>query len=350
MSRFACELINNISEYVPGEQPKDKSYIKLNTNENPYYTSEMAVEAISKQLLRGLNRYSDPESTQLIKAIANYYNVSEENVMVTNSSDEALAFAFKCYGGAGLCYPDVTYGFYDVIANFFGFSAEHIPLDKNFCVKPDDYFNKGKTIVIANPNAQTGIELSEAKLLKIIENNPDNVIICDRAYGDFGSVDAISLTKKYKNLLTVSTFSKSRSLAGARVGYVIADSSLICDMKKAKNSFHPYNVNSVSSALATKAILDDKYFKESIKKIIASRESMRNELKSLGFNILQSSSNFILAEHKNVSGETLYKELKRRGALVRIFKDERIKNFIRITVGTEQEIAKLVEMIKDILR
>ncbi|MDE7075886.1 MAG: aminotransferase class I/II-fold pyridoxal phosphate-dependent enzyme [Clostridia bacterium] len=222
MSRFTTDLINGIQPYTPGEQPGDKRYIKLNTNENPFYTSQSAVARISESVLRNLNRYSDPECNELTKAIAAYYGVEPANVLVTNGSDEALAFAFYSYCKSGVCYPDVTYGFYDVIANLFGCPIEHIALEKDFTVNFENYFNKGKTVVLANPNAQTGIELSLSNIEQIIKNNRDNIVIIDQAYADFGNCNAIGLTKQYDNLVVVNTFSKSRSLAGARVGYVIA--------------------------------------------------------------------------------------------------------------------------------
>lgn len=350
MSKFARDTVNGISPYVPGEQPRDKKYIKLNTNENPYYTSEKAVKRIDKSVLEELNRYSDPENVVLTKTIADYYGKKPSNVLVTNGSDEALAFAFIAYGGAGVCYPDVTYGFYDVIANLFGCKVEHIKLNNDFTINIKDYFNKDKTVIIANPNAQTGIELSTDEVEEIIKNNPDNVVIVDRAYGDFGSADIIPLTEKYKNLLVVNTFSKSRSLAGARVGYAIADEKLIEDVKKVKNSFHPYNVNSVSALLAAEAIEDDGYFKESVGKVVKGRELLTSGLERLGFTVLPSSANFVLAKSVLIGGEELYLKLKACGVLVRYFHDERIKDFVRITVGTESEVAALINETEKLLK
>lgn len=350
MSRFASDLINGISPYVPGEQPRDKRYIKLNTNENPYYTSERAVKSITESVLSNLNRYSDPESSVLTEAIAEFYGVKSENVLVTNGSDEALAFAFFAYGGRGVCYPNITYGFYDVIANLYGCAVEHVALSDDFSVNETDYYNKGKTVVLANPNAQTGIELPLAAVERIVKANSQNIVIIDQAYADFGDSNAIELTKKYSNLVVINTFSKSRSLAGARVGYTIANEMLIADLKKVKNSFHPYNVNSVSAALATKAIEDADYFKLSVEKVKRSRRTLTDGLTNLGFEVLPSAANFVMAKHSEIGGGELYGLLKENGVLVRHFQDERIRDFVRITVGTDEEMRQLLQILSGILK
>lgn len=350
MSKFAAGLINGISPYVPGEQPKDKRYIKLNTNENPYYTSERAVKCITEGVLKGLNRYSDPDNTVLTAAIANYYGVDSQNVLVTNGSDETLAFAFFAYCGQGVCYPDVTYGFYDVIANLYGCPVEHIPLKDDFTVEECDYYNKRKTVVLANPNAQTGIELQLLSIERIIKANTNNIVIVDQAYADFGEGNAINLIKKYSNLVVVNTFSKSRSLAGARVGYVIADADLISDLKKVKNSFHPYNVNSVSAALAANAIADVDYFEQSVEQIKRTRSSTVAKLADMGFEVLPSSANFVMARFNGIDGGELYELLKQNGVLVRHFTDERICDFVRITIGTDEEMSQLLQILIKILK
>lgn len=349
MSRFASEKINGIQPYVPGEQLKDKKYIKLNTNENPYYVSKRAVECASAELIRGLNRYSDPESKALCEAIAKYYGIESKNVLPTNGSDEALAFAFMAYGGVGVCYPDVTYGFYDVLAGLFGCDGEKVKLNGDFTVGCKKFYNKKKTVVLANPNAQTGIALTVAQIEGIIANNRDNVVIIDQAYVDFCGENVIGLISEYKNLLVINTFSKSRSLAGARVGFVVASEEIISDLKKVKNSFHPYNVNSVSSALAVAAIEDDGYFKASVKKIVFGRERLAKELHLLGFEVLPSSANFVLAKCASIGGKQLYEKLRDDGVLVRYFGDDRIADYVRITVGTDEEIDILIKKIKAIL-
>ena len=349
MSRFACEKVNGIAPYVPGEQPQDKSYIKLNTNENPYYTSDRAVKRITQDVLKNLKRYSDPECKPLVRAIANYYGVSSENVLITNGSDEALAFCFQAYGRGGVCYADVTYGFYDVFAHMYDCPVEHISLEKDYSIDFEKYYAKHKTIVIANPNAQTGLALPLSAIEKIIIENSDSIVIIDQAYVDFFGENAIPLIKKYDNLVVVNTFSKSRSLAGARVGYIIADSKLIVDLNKVKYSFHPDNVNTVSMLLAKNAIEDDEYFKLTVSKIVATRAKLIDGLKDLDFYVLPSSANFVLACTQKMSGEDLYLKLKEKAILVRHFSDKRIKNFIRITVGTDQETAALLAALKEIL-
>lgn len=350
MSKYANEKINSISPYVPGEQPKEREFIKLNTNENPYYTSDKAVERITAEVVKKLNRYSDPENRLLCSAIADYYSVSDKNVLVTNGSDEALAFAFFAYGGEGVCYPDVTYGFYDVIARLYDCKVEHVALNDDFTISVKDYLEKKKTVVIANPNAQTGIELPLADIEQILKNNRENVVIIDQAYADFGENNAIELINKYDNLLVINTFSKSRSLAGARVGYAIASEGIIEDLKKVKNSFHPYNVNSLSAILAAQAIGDDEYFKQSVERIKLSRSKLIADLQKLEFTVLPSSANFVLAKSKCVKGEDLYLKLKDKGVLVRHFNEKRIDDYVRITVGTDGEMQALTAVIKEILK
>ena len=349
MSRYACDSINKIAPYVPGEQPGDRSYIKLNTNENPYYASPRAIKNITEDALKNLKRYSDPECSALISSIAKYYAIDNDNILVTNGSDEALAFCFRAYGEAGLCYADVTYGFYDVIANLFGLNVRHIALRDDFSIDPSDYYGSERTVVIANPNAQTGIALSVSDIEDVLLKNRDNVVIIDQAYVDFFGQNAISLVGRHDNLIVVNTFSKSRSLAGARVGFVVANKDLIADIKKVKNSFHPYNVNTLSMLLAKGAIEDDEYFKESVAKIVRTRASLVSGLKKLGFRVLPSSANFVLASTPLMSGEELYKVLKMRGILVRHFNDARIADFIRITVGTDEETKALLCVLNQIL-
>ena len=348
MSRFAGEDINGIMPYVPGEQPRDKKYIKLNTNENPYYTSRKAVECITREALENLRRYSDPTCKDLHEAIARFYDVEGDNVLATNGSDEALAFAFYAYCRKGVCFPDITYGFYGVIADLFGCPKELITLQSDFTVNVADYYNKEKTVVIANPNAQTGIALGFNEVESIVKNNGNNIVIVDQAYADFSDCDVVPLIKKYDNLVVVNTFSKSRSLAGARVGFVIADKALIDDLKKVKNSFHPYNVNSLSAALAAAAIHDTEYFDFTVNKVIEGRKRLTYGLKDLNYEVLPSSANFVLAKSPVTDGYELYKKLKENGVLVRHLSDERIKSFVRITVGTDEEIDALLKILREI--
>lgn len=350
MSKFANGNVNSIAPYVPGEQPQDKKYIKLNTNENPYYTSEFAVKAVTEEVLLNLKRYSDPDSKLLVKAIADFYGVDNENILTSNGSDEALAFAFQAYAKDGVCFADVTYGFYNVFAQLYDCPVEHINLNSDFTIDAKKYYNKNKTVVIANPNAQTGIVLPLSEIEEIIKNNPDNVVIIDQAYADFSEENAVPLIKKYTNLVVINTFSKSRSLAGARVGYAIADKSLIEDLNKIKYSFHPYNVNSVSMTLATMAIKDKNYFESTVKMVKQSRKKLTEGLQKLNFSVLPSSANFVLAKSDRIGGEEFYLKLKENGILVRHFKDERIKEYVRITVGTDDEVDELLKISAKILK
>lgn len=350
MSKFLSEKLRGLQPYIPGEQPKDAQYIKLNTNENPYFPSRYATDKIDGAALNALKLYSDPECADLRRAVASYYGVGVKNVLAANGSDEVLAFCFAAFGGAGAVFPDVTYGFYKVFASLFGVEYAEIPLLADFSVNVGDYTGAGKTIFLANPNAQTGIALPLVDVEKIAAGNPDNVVVIDEAYVDFGGESAVGLTKKYKNLVVVQTFSKSRSLAGARVGFAVADEALIGDLNRVKYSFNPYNVNRLSSVLAAAAMADREYFEQTRSKIMQTRSRAASFLRGAGYRVLPSSANFLLAESPKISGEALYKKLKERGILVRHFADERIKNFVRITVGTDGEIDELLKNIEELER
>lgn len=351
MSRFCTEIVESILPYVPGEQPQDKAYIKLNTNENPYFVSKMAVEAVSGTTLEKLKLYNDPEATKVTNAVANYYGVESENVLLTNGSDEALAFAFMAFCKAGkTAFADVTYGFYKVYSKIFDIDTTIIPLQDNFALNVDAFEKFVGNVVIANPNAQTGLFESQESIIKLLKSHPNNIVIIDEAYADFAYYSAVELTKQFDNLLVISTFSKSRSLAGARLGFAIASKQIISDLKKVKYSFNPYNVNTLTQILGEKAVTDVEYFSLCRDKIVATRESLKAQLKSMGFEVLDSKANFILAKHSAISGETLYKKLKDNGILVRHFADERICNFVRITIGTDEQTNVLVDKIKGILK
>ncbi len=350
MSKFLAPDLQKLAAYVPGEQPQDKRYIKLNTNENPYYPSERAVKAITEAEVKNLRLYSDPDSKMLIAAIAKNYGVSEKNVVVGNGSDEILAFSFRAFGQNGACFPDVTYGFYKVFADMFGVKKEILPLTAEFKIDASSYFNKNKLVVLANPNAQTGIALPLSDIEKIAANNEKSVVLVDEAYVDFGGESAVGLTKKYKNLVVVQTFSKSRSLAGARVGFAVADEALISDLNRVRNSFNPYNVNRLSAIAASEAMKDKTYFEESVKKVIAVRAYTKAELEKRGFCVLDSRANFLMAKTDKIGGEELYLSLKEKGVLVRHFKDERIKNFVRVSIGTKEDMEIFLKETDEILR
>ena len=352
MSKFLSQRLSALTEYVPGEQPRDKKYIKLNTNESPFPPSAKAIEAVTKAELSDLRLYSDPECKLLKEEIAKYYGVDSENVFVSNGSDEALNFFFMafCDSEKEVCFPDISYGFYKVFADLYNLKYEQIPLKDDFAIDVNDYLDKGKNIVIANPNAPTGMALDISEIEKIVSSNSDSVVVIDEAYVDFGGESAVELTKKYSNLMVVQTFSKSRSLAGARLGFAIADSEIIKDLEKIKFSTNPYNINRITLVLGREAIADREYFGKNILLIKEARDYTAKELTRLGFTVLNSKANFVFAKSDKISGLELYKKLKDRGILVRHFEKERISDFNRITIGTMEDMKKLISEAEDILK
>lgn len=352
MSKFLSQRLSALTEYVPGEQPRDKKYIKLNTNESPFPPSAKAIEAVTKAELSDLRLYSDPECKLLKEEIAKYYGVDSQNVFVSNGSDEALNFFFMafCDSEKEVCFPDISYGFYKVFADLYNLKYEQIPLKDDFAIDVNDYLDKGKNIVIANPNAPTGMALDIGEIEKIVSSNRDSVVVIDEAYVDFGGESAVELTKKYSNLMVVQTFSKSRSLAGARLGFAIADSEIIKDLEKIKFSTNPYNINRITLVLGREAIADREYFEKNILLIKEAREYTAKELTRLGFTVLNSKANFVFAKSDKISGLELYKKLKDRGILVRHFEKERISDFNRITIGTMEDMKKLISEAEDILK
>ena len=343
MSKYANLKTNRLEAYVPGEQPRDRKYVKLNTNECPFPPSPYA-QRLSRQAAGGLNLYCDPECGALVRAAAECFGVAEENLLFTNGSDEILNFAFLafCDEKTPAVFPDVTYGFYPVFAGVNGVPYREVPLKEDFTVAPADYFGAKGTIFIANPNAPTGIALPLSAIEAIIINNPNNVVVVDEAYVDFGGESALSLVGKYDNLLVTRTFSKSRSLAGGRLGFGVASAELIKDLKKIKYSTNPYNVNSMTAAAGIGAILDEEYFAENVGIIRKNRAYLTEELLKKGFTVLPSSANFIFAKGKGISGKEYYLSLKEKGVLVRYFDKARLKDYVRITVGTKEEIDALL--------
>ncbi len=349
MSRFLCEKYSSLCAYTPGEQPQGMKYVKLNTNESPYPPSENTVKAAALQA-ELLNLYSDPQAKALKEAIAKKYGVGYENVFVSNGSDEILEFFFMAFcSEREVAYPEISYGFYPVYADLFGAKSTKIPLKSDFSVNFEDYVSINKNIVIANPNAPTGISLTKSQIEKIVKTNPENLVLIDEAYVDFGAESCVDLTKKYDNLVVCMTFSKSRSLAGGRLGFCFANKNIIEDLEKIKYSTNPYNVNRMTQACGTAAIKDDDYYMNNAKKIIQTREYLKSEYVKLGFKLTDSKANFIFASHDKISGEALYKALKEKGVLVRHFSQEKISNFVRISIGTYEEIQTLVEKTKEIL-
>ena len=349
MSQFIDKRFDALQEYVPGEQPQDKKYIKLNTNESPYPPSKKVLKAINRQAVADLRLYSDPDCQQLKRAMAALYEVEETNIFLSNGSDDILNFAFMAYGQQGAVYPDITYGFYSVFAALHGVESDIIPLEADFTINPEAYKGKNKLIVIANPNAPTGIALPLSVIEEIVVANPESVVLIDEAYVDFGGESCYPLTRKYDNLLCVGTFSKSRSLAGGRLGFAIANDNLIADLEKIKYSTNPYNINRLTGIAGTATIEDNAYYLANAQKIIQTREWVTKELESLGFTVLPSKANFIFAKSDKISGLKLYQELKEKGVLIRHFEKPRIQEFNRITIGTMQDMQILIDKIKELL-
>ncbi len=352
MSKFLSSLYSTLEPYTPGEQPKDKAYIKLNTNESPFPPSPKVAEAISKDVINDLNLYPDPEVALLRDALAENFGVKKDNIFVGNGSDDVIAFSVMAFCGRGgsLACPDITYGFYPVYAELFGINLTEVPLREDFSVNIEDYKNFTEPVIIANPNAPTGLMLSLSEVENLIKQNPNRLVIMDEAYMDFGKASAVELTKKYDNLMVIQTFSKSRSLAGLRVGFAVASTEIIRDLETMRFSFNPYNINSLTMRAATAAIKDKPYYDGCINKIIENREQAKTELMKMGFKVLDSRSNFIFASHPDYSAKSLYEELKNRGILVRYFSKERIKDFVRITVGNKEQMQSVINEIEDILK
>ncbi len=350
MSRFFSDKYKTLVPYTPGEQPKEIKYIKLNTNESPFPPSAKAIEYASKAA-ENAQLYSDPECRDLVKTFATVYGVSEKEILFTNGSDEILNFAFMAYcdENTPAIFPNITYGFYSVFAEINRVPFTEIPLKEDFTIDISDYCGVNKTVFIANPNAPTGIALPLSDIERIIKSNPDNIVVVDEAYVDFGNESAVSLIHKYDNLLVTQTFSKSRSLAGARLGVGIANEKLICDLNTIKYSTNPYNVNRMTMAMGVGCMLDEAYTKSNCKTIIENRAYTAKALKEMGFEMTDSTANFLFVKHPSFSGETLYLELKKRGILVRHFSKEEIKEYNRITVGTREQMDTLLSAVKEIL-
>ena len=351
MSKFFSSKFSALTPYTPGEQPKERKYIKLNTNESPFPPSEKAIKAAS-EAAKSLQLYSDPEQRALTSAVAENLGVDYENVLLTNGSDEILNFAFMafCDEKHPVVFADLTYGFYKVFAQLNGIPYEEIPLKDDFTIDINDYIGINKTIFIANPNAPTGILLSVDEIEKIVKSNPESVVVIDEAYIDFGGETCVPLVKKYDNLLVTRTFSKSRSMAGARLGFGVGSPSLIADLNTIKYSTNPYNVNSMTAAAGLGTMADEEYTLKNCKTIIENREYVSRELESLGFEMTDSMTNFVFAKHPRISGDDIYKGLRERGILVRYFTTPRICEYNRITVGSMDEMKSLVAAIKDIIK
>jgi len=351
MSKFWSKRTFDLDPYTPGEQPQDQQYIKLNTNENPYPPSPKAIEAMRSTADESMRLYPDPNSTSLKRAIAEYYALDENQVFVGNSSDEVLAHTFVALlkHEKPLLFPDISYSFYPAYCSLFGITSKWVPLDENFLIQAKDYEVENGGIVFPNPNAPSGIALSLTEIEKIVKANPDSAVVVDEAYVDFGAETAVPLIAQYPNLLITQTFSKSRSLAGLRVGFALGQPELIEGLERVKNSFNSYPLDRAAIAGATASIQDKAYFEDICQKIIATRKRITIDLEALDFLVLPSKTNFVFAKPKSHDAAKLYLQLKEAGILVRYFSAPRIDAFLRITIGTDSEMDTFLEKLKALL-
>lgn len=351
MSREWTKNLRNIEPYVPGEQSKDKDIVKINANENPYPPSPKAAEVLKSFDTNKLRFYPSANSTKLKEAIAKYYKVDVSNVFVGNGSDDVLAVAFQSFFNSEkpIVYPDLTYSFYPVWCSLFGIKYKNYPVGDDFRLNPEDYKEKNGGVVIPNPNAPTSLGEGLDFVEKILKYNQDSVVIIDEAYVDFGGTSSIPLIDKYENLLVTGTFSKSRSLAGLRIGFAIGSKALIDVMEAVKNSYNSYTVDSLSIEMGAASIEDDEYFKSTCKKVIKTRERVTLELEKLGFDVLDSQTNFIFATHNKHNMKSLFEYLKTQKVFIRYFSLPRIENYVRITIGTNEEMDIFLEKTKEFI-
>ncbi len=351
MSKYWSPIVSTLKPYVPGEQPRIANLVKLNTNESPYGPSDKVLRAVTGAANADLRLYPDPLALRLRETIAARHGVTAGEVFVGNGSDEVLAhiFAGLLKHDAPLLYPDISYSFYATYARLFAIDAVEVPLDAQFRIDLDDYDRPCGAIILPNPNAPTGIGLPLAEIERLVAAHPDQPVVVDEAYIDFGGQSAIALVPKYENLLVVQTFSKSRALAGLRVGFAIGQRPLIEALERVKDSFNSYPLGRPAQAGATAAIEDEAWFEATRQKIIASRGRLTEQLTERGFEVLPSAANFVFARHPGHSGEALMQALRERAVLVRHFAKPRISDFLRITIGTDAECARLVEALDEIL-
>ncbi len=351
MSKFLSPTLAAVTPYTPGEQPQDQQYIKLNTNESPYLPSPAVIAAVSEHEVEKLRLYSDPACADLLKAAAAHFGLQPEQIMPGNGSDENLFFALRAFCDADhpLAYADITYGCYGVWCGLMHIPSHIIPLKEDFTLDPKDYYGLNQTIVLANPNAPTGIALPRAEIEGILKANPNNVVIVDEAYVDFGGESCVPLIDRYENLLVVQTFSKSRQLAGARLGLAMGNAKLIADLNRVKFSLNPYNINRLTLKAGQAALEDTAYFDTTRAAIVETRSWTRQQLEARGFTVLDSRSNFLFVRTARQDGGTLYRKLKENGVLVRHFDAPRIHSWLRITIGTPAQMQALLAALDKIL-
>lgn len=349
MSRYLKEELQVLRAYTPGEQPQDQAYIKLNTNESPYPPAPSVAAAITRQEVEQLRLYSDPTGAELKEKLAGLYGVEPENVFLSNGSDEVLNFAFLAFGAEGVAYPDISYGFYPVFAQLYQLDVVEIPLKEDFTVDYRDYCGIGRMVVLANPNAPTGRSIPVAEIRQICQTNRDHVVLIDEAYVDFGGETALPLVQEFDNLLVTRTFSKSRCLAGGRLGYAFGSRALIEDLEKIKYSTNPYNLDRLTLRLGVDTVEAEDYYREKCAAICRTRQWTAGQLEAMGFQVLPSLTNFLFAKTEAMDGQALYQALKRRGILVRHFSNPRICQYNRITIGTQAQMEQLVQTLKEVL-
>lgn len=351
LSKFWNPLTASLVPYVPGEQPKDKTYIKLNTNENPYPPSPKAIEAITAAANADLRLYPDPTCDGLVQAAANYYGLSAEQVFVGNGSDEILAFAFAAFfdPAKSVLFPDITYSFYKVYAKLYGLNTELITLDEQFNVQVEHFNQPNSGIIIPNPNAPTAQVISLKDIRTLLDMNPNQAVIIDEAYIDFGGESAIELIEHYPNLLVVQTLSKSRSLAGLRVGLAFGSVELIEGLNRIKNSFNSYTLDRLALAGAVAALEDEAHFQETTAMVIRTRELVTEQLLALGFLVTDSKANFVFISHPEIAAKQIFQQLREKGVLVRYFDQPRINEYLRVSIGTDEEMASFITAIEEIV-
>lgn len=350
MSRYLKQCYQALEAYVPGEQPRDMEYVKLNTNESPFPPAPQVVAALGREDVELLRLYSDPTGKGLKRKLAGLYGLENENIFLSNGSDDILNFAFMAFADdRGAVFPDITYGFYPVFAELHGVTYAQLPLQDDFSVDYQAYCGQNRMVVLANPNAPTGMGIPVWQIEEILKSNLDSVVVIDEAYVDFGGESCYPLIHKYDNLLVVRTFSKSRCMAGARLGYALGPAELIEDLAKIQYSTNPYNVNRLTMRLGEITVDAESYYQEKCSEIIHVRQWTHKQLEALGFTVLPSQANFLFAANPAISGQVLYEQLKARGVLVRHFSKPRIVDFVRITIGTQQQMQILIDTVKEIL-
>jgi histidinol-phosphate aminotransferase len=350
LSKYWSKVVHKLEPYVPGEQPKDKTYIKLNTNENPYPPSPKVLQAMQKAVNESLRLYPTPTCDELRVGIAQYYGLTKEQVFVGNGSDELLAFSFLAFfnPGSPILFPDITYSFYPVYAALFNIEYQLVPLDEEFTVPIKGFTAKNGGIIFPNPNAPTGRVIALTAIEAILRQNTEQIVIVDEAYIDFGGESAVALIAQYPNLLVIQTLSKSRSLAGLRVGFAMGHSDLIEGLDRVKNSINSYTLDRVALAGALESFHDEAYFQHARQKVMATREQTVVKLKAMGFNIIPSMANFIFISHPALPASTIYQQLRKKGILVRYFNKPRIDNFLRVSIGSNEEMECFSQAIAEI--